>query len=152
MYPHQALYWRDAAVAKLSSGDESSGLALLDRAVRAEPLDPQSAQLLAVLSFNRGDYGRAITEGERAARLRPADPVVYEAPVQAHMKLSQWSEAETLLRTALQQAQTAHLHVLLARVYAASERRQLALTEVDAALALDPTSSEAVQLRSALHQ
>ena len=150
MYPHQALYWRDAAIAKISSGDEGSGLALLEQAVRAEQFDTDSVQLLAILSFNHGDYSRAIAEGELAARLRPSDSTVYDAPVQARMKLSQWHEAETLLGTALQQAPNAHLHVLLARVYAATDRPQLAMMEVDAALALDPSSPEALQLRSAL--
>ena len=150
MYPRQALYWRDAAIARLSSGDESSALALLEEAVRAEQFDTDSVQLLAILSFNHGDYARAIAEGELAARLRPSDATVYDAPVQARMKLSQWHEAETLLGTALQRAPNAHLHVLLARVYAATDRPQLAMMEVDAALALDPSNSEALQLRSAL--
>lgn len=151
MYPYQALYWRDAAVAKLSSGDESSGIALLERAVHIEPLDVKSAQLLAILSFNRGDYVRAIEEGELTARLRPDDPAMYEAAAQAHIKLGHWTEAEALLRVALQHAPTAHLHVLLARVYLATTRLDLASAQVSEALVLDPESAEALQLRAALH-
>ena len=48
------------------------------------------------------------------------------------------------------QHESAHLHVLLARVYVATARTPLALEQLIAALALDPSNPEATQLQSQL--
>jgi putative inorganic carbon (HCO3(-)) transporter len=150
--PWQPIYWRNAGLQRLAAGDEKAAFGSFEHATQLDPYDAQSRNLLARLAINRGDLARAVDEGERAARLAPSDPNVYEAPVQAHIQLGQWAEAERLLGTALSRAETAHLHVLLARVYVATARTPLALEQLTAALALEPANPEATLLQSQLKQ
>ncbi len=148
--PWQPIYWRNAALQRLAAGDEKAAFGYFEHATQLDPNDAQSRNLLARLAINRGDLAGAVGEGELAARLNPLDANVYEAPVQAHIALRQWADAERLLVAALAHVQTAHLHVLLGRVYLATGRSALAAAEVSTALGLDPGNAEALQLQAQL--
>lgn len=148
--PWQSIFWRNAALAKLATGDVPTAVSLLNRATSADPYDAPSRNLLAKLAFNVGDWAEAADQGERAARLLPFTPDAYEAPVQAYRALGRLSDAERLLRTAVSRSPTPHLWVLLAQVYLSMGRNDLALDAIAAALSLEPGDAEALQLRKVL--
>lgn len=145
--PWQPIYWKNAGLQQLAAGNVSVAIGYFEHATQLDAYSATSRDVLARLQFNRGEFARAADEGDRAVRLRPDDPSVYEAPVQAYIRLRQWPEAERLLRNALSRIQSAHLHVLLARVYLATGQNPLALEQVNAALVIEPDSGEAKQLR-----
>jgi len=148
--PWNPLYWRDLAITYVARGDEPHSVQFLERAVAADPFDVASHDLLARLAYNKGDWQRAFDEGALAVRIQPANPDLYDAPARAAVHLGRLPDAEGMLKIGLAQHETAHLHVLLASVYAAGGRRADAIAEVDRALVLAPGDAEATQLRQQL--
>lgn len=148
--PWDPTFWRDAAIEKISSGNERVGGELLGRAIQADPYDSRSLDLLARLAFNRGEFGRAAEYGERASRLDPNNAQVYEAPVQAYFELRRFGEARRLLLVALTHVESGHLHVLLARAYLVDGDRDHARAEAERALAIEPDNPDARELLKAL--
>ena len=145
--PWNPLYWQDIALTYLAENDEVHASTALDRSIAADPYGAASRDLAARLAFNMGDWGRALAEGELAVQIDPRNLDEYEAPVRAAIHLQNWQTAESLLRTGLAQKETAHLHVLLALVYADSGKHSDAVTEIARALALAPGDPEATQLQ-----
>jgi O-antigen ligase/Flp pilus assembly protein TadD len=145
--PWNPVYWQDIALTYLAEGDEVHALTYLDRAIAADPYSVQAHELVSRLSFNRGDWNRALQEGTLSIQINPDNVDRYEAPVRAAIHLQEWQQAETLLRIGLAHNDTAHLHVLLALVYADSGRHADAVSEIVRALALAPGDPEATQLQ-----
>ncbi len=145
--PWNPQYWQDIALTYLAENDETHAATAVDRAIAADPYGAGSRDLAARLAFNKNDWARALTEGAFAIRIDPRNLDAYEAPVRAAIHLQDWSQAESLVRTGLAQKETAHLHVLLALVYADSGKHGDAVTEIARALALAPGDPEAMQLQ-----
>lgn len=141
------LYWQNIALTYLAQNDDAHALASLDRAIAADPNRAAVRDLAARVTFNKGDWNRALLDGAMAIRIDPTNLDEYEAPVRAAIHLRDWQQAESLLRTGLTQKDTPHFHVLLALVYADSGRRADAVSEITRALALAPGDPEATQLQ-----
>jgi len=150
--PWNPLYWQDIALTYLAENDEVHAATAVDRSIAADPYGAGSRDLAARLAFNKGDWARALTEGALAVQIDPRNLDEYEAPVRAAIHLQDWSQAESLLRTGLAQKETAHLHVLLALVYADSGKHSDAVVEITRALALAPGDPEATQLQQQIGQ
>lgn len=144
--PWAPIYWRDIALTYFIEGNAAGARDNLRRAIAADPYDVVAHDLSARLAFNDGDWQTALDEGALAVRLYPRNVATYEAPVRAAIKLKAWQTAEQLLRQALSQQETPHLHVLLGLVYADMGRISDALPEVQRALALAPGDPEATDL------
>jgi O-antigen ligase/Flp pilus assembly protein TadD len=145
--PWNPLYWQNIALTYLAENDEVHAVTAVDRSIAADPYGAGSRDLAARLAFNKGDWARALTDGTLAIQIDPRNLDEYEAPVRAAIHLQDWAQAESLLRTGLTEKETAHLHVLLALVYADSGRHSEAVTEIARALALAPGDPEATQLQ-----
>jgi len=145
--PWNPLYWQDIALTYLAENDEVHAAAAVDRSIAADQYSAGSRDLAARLAFNKGDWARALTEGALAIQIDPRNIDEYEAPVRAAIHLQDWARAESLLHTGLAQKETAHLHVLLALVYADSGKHSDAVAEITRALAIAPGDPEATQLQ-----
>lgn len=140
--PWQPLWWRDAAFQAIAQNDERGAIGLLQRAVEADPYDSTSLDLLSRLSFNQGDFERALAYGQRAVHLTPAVVPAYDAPVQAALKLRRYGAATEMLSAGIRATNMPHLRVLLAHVYVDSGDIESAKLEIQAALRVAPNDPE----------
>ena len=109
-----------------------------------------SHDLLARIAYNSGNFDQALAEGALATKVQPANSELFEVPIRAAIQLHVWSQGEEIAREGMQAHETAHLHVLLALLYAARGSRPEALAELDRALLIAPGDAEATQLRRQL--
>jgi tetratricopeptide (TPR) repeat protein len=137
---------------------------------RALQLSPDSSELhqqLGLIQFSRGDYARAAAELQRAIDLHPLNRQPYPALMQCYRRLGMAARAERLdaeyrkidemdLSTAPLEysvwamPENIALRMRLARLYRRYRRPDLALTQVERVLALNPNLDEARQLRQQL--
>jgi tetratricopeptide (TPR) repeat protein len=148
--PWQPLFWRNIGIVQLQQGKSDRAAEALERAIGADPYDGSSHGLLARILYSRAEYARAAQEGEQQVLVAPTDVDAYDVPYRAYVQLDRLADAERLLVQGLQRVNSAHLHVLLARVYANTGRGPDAVEQVALALAVDPKSSEALELRDQL--
>jgi tetratricopeptide (TPR) repeat protein len=143
-------YPRNIALQKVRLGDVPGATRAIQRSLELDPNDPDSLDISARFTFNRGDYAEAARIGAKATRLLPTIVSFYEVPVRSYMQLKQYQDAERLLDSGLSAINDAHLHVLLGRVYLLEGRRGESARQADLALALRPDLTEAKDLRSQL--
>lgn len=148
--PWQPIYWRNLAIQRLALGQVDRASQVLGRALQADPFDVRSLDLSARLALARGEYGAALDYGQRAVRLVPAEVGLYDAPALAAIQLQRWTEGEAMLKLGIERTSSTHLKVLLVKLYAASGRRADALSLVDEVLAVDPSNTEAADLKQQL--
>ena len=144
--PWNPVYWRDLALTWAARGDMGKAMSYLERAIADDPYDLAANDLLAKLSYNSGNWQRALDAGSLAVQLRPTDPEIYEAPARAAIQLKLWQRAEDLLTGAIAQHDTAHFRVLLATVFAGGGRMLEAAAQIDKALEIEPGNAEAIAL------
>jgi Flp pilus assembly protein TadD len=151
--PWQPLWQRDIGLQWLALGDARRATDALTEAVRLDPHDAVSFDLLARLAINSGDDAAAVRYGDRAVALFPLRVAFYDAPVVAHQRRGEWDVAERELRQALQFAsepEAPHLHVLLARLYEAAGRNTEARDELAWLLAHVPNDPDVAALKARL--
>jgi Tfp pilus assembly protein PilF len=148
--PWDPAYARNIALQKVRLGDVSGAEAATARSLALDPNDPDTLDIDARFTFNRGDYAGAAELGERAVRIGPQEPSRFEVPVRAYIQLKRYDDAIRVAKAGLQVNDIPHLHYLLALAYYTAGRPDDARVELDRALALDPGSQEAIQLRDKL--
>jgi tetratricopeptide (TPR) repeat protein len=137
---------------------------------RALQLAPDSSELhqqLGLIAFSRGDYARAAEELQRAIDLHPLNRQPYPMLMQCYRRLGMAARAERLgveyrkidemdLSTAPLEysvwamPENLALRMRLARLYVRYRRPDLALTQVERVLAMNPNHAEARRLRQQL--
>jgi Tfp pilus assembly protein PilF len=137
---------------------------------RALELAPESSELheqLGMLLFSQGDYQRAAAELQRAIDLQPLNRLPYPTLMQCYTRLGQPARAERLraqyrkldemdLATAPLEysvwamPENTALRMRLARLYQRYQRPDLALSQVERVLELNPNHAEASRLRQQL--
>ena len=137
---------------------------------RALQLEPDSSELhdqLGMIYFCRGDYPRAAAALQRAIDLQPLNRLAYPALMQCCRRLGQAARAEGLeveyrkidemdLATAPLEysvwamPDNTALRMRLARLYVRYHRPDLALTQVERILELNPNHAEARRLHEEL--
>ncbi len=151
LQPGQSLYWYDIGLVRLLAvGDDVTARVALMRAIKENPYDRDSWDLLSRISVNRGEFVRAREEGLRAVSLEPLDGKTYEAPIIADIRLGNWEEADAIATQARARLDTQRLRVLHAEVLAGLGRRDDALALVNLVLTNDPNDAEAEALLARL--
>jgi O-antigen ligase/Tfp pilus assembly protein PilF len=143
-------YPRNIALQKVRLGDVAGATAAIERSLSLDPFDPDSLDIAARFTFNRGDYAGAAQLGERAIRIGPEEASRFEVPVRAYLQLKRYDDAARVASVGLAANDVPHLRYLLALVYFTAGRFADSQHELDRALALDPASQEALQLRGRL--
>ncbi|HEV2250639.1 MAG TPA: O-antigen ligase family protein [Candidatus Limnocylindria bacterium] len=148
-YPN---HWRNLAIELGRLGNIPGAYLAAQRAVVADAWDPDSLDLLAQLALSRGDAEQAAAAGTEAVKLDPAHLSRYDAPVFADLSLGRFADAERLLAQAFENGgeNSSLLRYRRAQLYAATNRKALALEELDAALRLDPKNADAAKLKQDL--
>jgi hypothetical protein len=80
----------------------------------------------------------------------PGNLDAYDAPVLADLSLQRFSEAERLLGQAFNHGDNVRLRFRRAQLYAATDRPQLALADLDVILKAEPTNPDAILLKQQL--
>jgi tetratricopeptide (TPR) repeat protein/tRNA A-37 threonylcarbamoyl transferase component Bud32 len=87
--------------AALARGDFAGARAAFDRAVRADPSNPEAVAGLAEVAFEKARYTEALDYGRRAARLQPRAPKPHIVVGDAYFKLLRYDEARGAYQRAL---------------------------------------------------
>jgi tetratricopeptide (TPR) repeat protein len=151
--PWQPIWRRDIALQWLQLGNVARAIEALHDAIRIDPHDVISLDLLARLAVNSGNDATAVAYGDRAIELYPARASFYQAPIAAHEGRGEWDVAEREIRVALQYAsdpEQPHFHVLLADLLAANGRVAEARAELAWLLANAPNDPEVAALKARL--
>jgi O-antigen ligase/Flp pilus assembly protein TadD len=146
-YPN---HWRNLALVLGRLGNTTGAYAAVKRANAADPWDPDSLVLLSQLALARGDPQLAAAKGALAVRVDPANLDGYDAPVLADLSLQRFNEAERLLEQAFTHGENVRLRFRRAQLYAATQRQQLALADLDVVLKAEPTNPDAIKLKQQL--
>jgi tetratricopeptide (TPR) repeat protein len=137
---------------------------------RALQLEPGSSELhhqLGMISFSRGDYAAAATELQRAIDLQPLNRLAYPALMQCYRRLGRSDRAERLQATYRKidemdlatapleysiwaMPDNTALRMRLARLYVRYHRPDLARTQVERVIELNPNHAEARRLQEQL--
>ncbi|WP_299697063.1 DUF1329 domain-containing protein [Hydrocarboniphaga sp.] len=153
--PNADLSWKRALLAAyLGAGRDKDALPLLEEAVKRDPTHRDEWLQLAAVSIKAGNKERAQAVMEVASRLgylRDAQDRLrlvtltaqIGAPFEAGSLLSGWIDSKAL-------ADDAANRKLLATLWLAAREKKLALSALDRALALAP-SSELLQQKAQLH-
>jgi len=148
--PWQPAWWRGIALERLALGNTEGATGGLTAALRVDPHDTTSMDLLARIMFNSGNFEAAVRYGDRALELYPGQVSYYDAPVISHERRGEWDVAEAELRRALGFAtgsELPHVHALLGQLLEATGRRSDALAELDWLSANAPNDPETATLR-----
>jgi O-antigen ligase len=148
--PSQPIFWGNLALMRLLVQDPHGASLALSKATAADPYDPQIRDLSARVALLLNDAEKASRDGHLAVELNPDEPVVYEAPVLADIRLGRLAQAEELLRSGLNRIGppiSLPLHLLLAQVLHAEKRDDAARAEIAVALAIDPKNDAALKLQ-----
>jgi Tfp pilus assembly protein PilF len=137
------------------------------RALRIEPGSSELHDQLGMIAFSRGDYPHAAAELQRAIDLQPLNRLAYPALMQCYRRLGQGKRAQRLeveyrkidemdLATAPLEysvwamPENTALRMRLAHLYVRYHRPDLALSQVERVLELNPNHAEARRLRERL--
>ncbi len=108
---------------------------------------------LGTLLFGRGEYRSALETLLPALTSEQDNPMVYEYIGSCHMRLEQWSEAETVYRQALRRGlESADFHLNLGLVYFHRKDLAHAKKELEVALAMDDLNVEAYYRMAEVHR
>jgi len=146
----QPTFWKDLAITWGKGGNGVAAFAAADRATRADPFDSEARDLLASVAYDRGDFGRAAVEGERALALGRREASTYFTVISAYIQLKELGRAEALSREATTRYDTARLRLQLAAILADEGKTTEATASLDMLLREDPTNRDALLLRQAL--
>jgi tetratricopeptide (TPR) repeat protein len=141
------------AFARAVLEDLPGALADADRAIELAPESGLAHQARATVAVVGGDYDRAEVELSRSLELDPRDGDLWVERAQVRGAQQLYGRALEDLRHAvdlpLRAYTVAHLRGLMARFLWADGRREQAMEEVERALALDPDTSVALEVRAA---
>jgi YaiO family outer membrane protein len=134
-----------------TSGHRSAALALLQDRLAAHPDDPDARTLLGIVLSWEGRYGEARTELRRVLADRPG----YYDAVAALVHVELWDDHPAIALDLAEGVLRAHpddTSLLLARARAlgALHRTSQAIDAIDGLLALDPSNTQARQMRERL--
>jgi tetratricopeptide (TPR) repeat protein len=112
--------------------------AALRDALRTDPFDDAAWDLGGRIMTEKGDFREAFFEFERAIRIRPAAPYLFDYAL-ALSRADRYEEAEAYAKLAVDQdAGLAEAHELLGGLYFRKKALPDAVREYEAALALKP--------------
>lgn len=167
--PERPNAWRALGQALQDQATESAMIEA-EKAYR-EALDREPSSdlhhLLGKIYFSRGEYQRAADELQRAVDLHPLNRLPYPNLIQAYHRLGQKRRAEEALReyeklnemdlstapleySAYAMPQNTAVRIKLARLYLRYSRPDLARTQVEQVLKLNPGHAEARRLKARL--
>ncbi|TFY51204.1 hypothetical protein EVG20_g11113, partial [Dentipellis fragilis] len=95
------------------------------------------------VAFKKGDFERAITHYVAASKIEPEMPHYHLNLAAAHLKLSQWVEAETACDRALSQHRSGKGYFRRARARKMRGQTDGAIKDLRAALLIQPSNAEA---------
>ncbi|KAA1467205.1 hypothetical protein DENSPDRAFT_900352 [Dentipellis sp. KUC8613] len=102
------------------------------------------------VAFKKGDFERAITHYVAASKIEPEMPHYHLNLAAAHLKLSQWVEAETACDRALSQHRSGKGYFRRARARKMRGQTDGAIKDLRAALLIQPRNAEARTALAAL--
>jgi O-antigen ligase/Flp pilus assembly protein TadD len=149
--PWHPLSWMNLAIVWNDMGNTDAAFQAVKRAVAADPYDGVARELLAQLSYERGDFAGAVNEGLRAISYELRDrPTAFFTTISAYVQLKDLEHAEALAREAVLRFNTIQLRLQLAAILADEGKTQEAVAVLDALLRDQPANADAQRLRDAI--
>ena len=150
--PWQSQGWRNLAIVWTKIGNPGAARASAEQALRVDPYDGESHDLVASMAYEAGEFARAAAEGDRAIALRlpPLENTYYTA-ASAYIQLKDLPRAESIVRAGLKlYTSTAVLRLQLAAILADEGKRAEAIAVIDDLLTDAPANVDALNLKKAI--
>ena len=138
----------------LSIGDVTSALALVDKAIKADPKNAEAYGLRAMIHFRRQDYAAALKDVEKGLALSPGDAALLNTKAAILNRLKQYNDALAAADRAIDQdPKNAFGHYNRANAEAGLGNRSAMLDSLKRAASLEklfrPILRDALQLPNA---
>ncbi len=143
LVPGNAEYAHHAGIVAAAAGDHAKAVELLTRALQ---LEPDNTHMLRCLAYSAEQLGAAAISAQlvlRAYRTEPGNPNHGIEAAYILARMGRWSDAVGLLRLVIERGPaTGDVHRALSSFLVQDKNIAAALTEIDKAIALEPTRAE----------
>ncbi len=149
--PWHPLSWKNLAIGWNALGNADAAYTAAKRIPLTDPYDGEGREILAQLSYGRGDFASAAAEGESAIRYElNKSPSAYFTTISAYIQLQDLSHAESLARDAVASFNTIRFKLQLAAILADEDRKAEALAIIDQIIQENPDNQDAKTVRQAI--